>query len=502
MPLAARQYADWKAPSQDGQSLLWPAADQFIADCASNQKNFQSDNSVRIGGVRLSELRRRMRQWIGADDARPLIATGHQTELYHPGVWAKHALINAAAQKMGAAAYYFAVDADAPKHLFFKWPGGGMPITDDPSLSTAEWSGLLEGPTPAHLQQMEASLTEAASSWSFTPAIAPFFDAMRTQSLEQPLLSSALVGAMHAFDWSLGLRHHALLTSPLWMAPPYLALVHHLLANADGLAAHYNAALADYRTLHKIRTTMRPMPDLHIENEKCEVPFWMDDLAAEYRWRGQVLRNENAWSVLGPTGERFVFNPNADAWEAADALQKFLRRSNMRLAPRALTLTLFLRLLVVDQFVHGIGGGRYDQVCDTLIESFFGMEAPKFAVSTATLYFPEAAGTPRVCLPCMAHEGHQLKHRALPEKMQLVAAISELPYRSPERQQAFNAMHTELNNAVRDSELMRTWTGRFDQARVAEQKQEAIFNRELFYPLQSRERLMGLIEHYRELFGV
>ena len=44
----------------------------------------------------------------------------------------------------------------------------------------------------------------------------------------------------------------------------------------------------------------------------------------------------------------------------AAQLAAWLRRHNLRLAPRALTLTMYFRVLLADQFVHGIGGGRYD----------------------------------------------------------------------------------------------------------------------------------------------
>ena len=71
---------------------------------------------------------------------------------------------------------------------------------------------------------------------------------------------------------------------------------------------------------------------------------------------------------------------------------------------------MFMRLLLVDQFVHGIGGGRYDQVTDRLIASYFKIEPPKFSVTTATLFFPGAATRERVCMPCILRDGHRLKH--------------------------------------------------------------------------------------------
>jgi hypothetical protein len=56
--------------------------------------------------------------------------------------------------------------------------------------------------------------------------------------------------------------------------------------------------------------------------------------------------------------------------------------------PRALTLTLFCRLCLGDLFVHGIGGGKYDEVTDAVIRTYFGVDPPGYAVLSATLHLP------------------------------------------------------------------------------------------------------------------
>jgi hypothetical protein len=60
-------------------------------------------------------------------------------------------------------------------------------------------------------------------------------------------------------------------------------------------------------------------------------------------------------------------------------------------APKALALTLFTRLLVADFFIHGVGGGRYDQVTDEVIRRYLGVEPPAFAVASLTMYLPLGA---------------------------------------------------------------------------------------------------------------
>jgi hypothetical protein len=159
-----------------------------------------------------------------------------------------------------------------------------------------------------------------------------------------------------------------------------------------------------------------------------------------------------------------------------------------------------LRLFVADQFVHGIGGGQYDQVLDTLIATHFGIEPPRFSVTTATLFFPEAVGQPRACLPCIVREGHRLKHSVLgPEKMQLVEEIAALPRHSTQRSTLYYQMHEKLT-AASTSPPIKQWEQRMRDADERAQAEKVLFDRELFYAIQPVDRLASLIGRYRTAF--
>src|SRR5206468_798690 len=119
--------------------------------------------------------------------------------------------------------------------------------------------------------------------------------------------------------------------------------------------------------------------------DSVEAPFWLDDLVSKKRLRPSVFARDGGFVLELLSGQHFFFDPTIDAHEAGERLGRFLQQTQHRLSPRALTLMIFLRLLLADQFVHGIGGGRYDQVTDQIIATHFGMEPPKFAVTTATL---------------------------------------------------------------------------------------------------------------------
>src|SRR4051812_16357004 len=101
------RYADWKAPAGDGEILLWPAAPDLLRDTQANAARFRAASGVLLQNVPLPQVRQRLRSFLGqADETVPLIATGHQAELHHPGVWAKNVLIDAAATKLDGQAYH------------------------------------------------------------------------------------------------------------------------------------------------------------------------------------------------------------------------------------------------------------------------------------------------------------------------------------------------------------------------------------------------------------
>jgi hypothetical protein len=514
----SNHYANWKAPSADGELLIWPGPGDLLADTRTNNRRLRSASHVLIQNVALPEIRQGFREFVGhADPAVPLLATGHQTELHHPGVWVKNALIDAAAARLGGKALHFAVDTDAPKHLALRWPADDgtpriEPLTDDPARGSDAWSGRLKAPSPEYLARLSQRFEQAAGNWDFKPLVPEFLSSLRRFSLESVNLSNALTGALHELDLGLGLGHGTMLVSPICTSESYLAFVHHLLARAGDFAADYNSALDDYRRRNKIRTPGRPMPNLRCDADICEVPFWLDDLSSGSRARANVIRNVGQpWTLL-PTGREptsdsppsnpdaapFTFDPAADGWKAAAALHDWLRQQNLRLSPRALTLTSVLRLLAADHFVHGIGGGQYDQVTDALIARHFGLTPPRFAVTTATLYFPGAAQRSRACVPCVLQEGRRLKHGLLgDEKMKLVEAITAAPRGSTGRSVLFHELHQKLADAAGRHPGLQRWEQKLQDSERREQAERLLFDRELFYAIQPADRLAGLIERCR-----
>jgi hypothetical protein len=154
-----------------------------------------------------------------------------------------------------------------------------------------------------------------------------------------------------------------------------------IVRDAGRFAAAYNACLAAYREHYGIRTTAQPFPDLVVDAQRIEVPFWY--VAGGRRWPLFVdAQGRTMWA-----GDRNIGPVPGDPDDPGF--------SGAPIRPRALTLTAFARLFIADLFIHGVGGGRYDRATDAIAHAFFGIAPPAYVTATATLFLPFAAGGPR-----------------------------------------------------------------------------------------------------------
>ena len=486
-------YGAWAAPKFDEALFIWPDGSGLVDVAQQNAALRSMRPPAPLLDVPADEVRTAARQYLNVDPAKPLIVTGHQSELHHPGVWVKNALIHAVAEACGGTALHLALDTDAPKHLTLKWPGFAKPFTDDPRLHGRAWTGLLHPPSPEHLESLIDAADQANADEVVGDALPAFLRECRAFLVDQrdaiaPLdLPAMLADAMHRADWALGLRYDLTSMSGLVQSPAWLLMVAHLCRDAEAFANFYNAVLN--ATRHEAGETdpQRPMPNLAVEEDAIELPFWVDDLESGVRHRLQVDR-EGCLIIAG----RKRFAVTGDGWEAATSLQRWLWSHRLRIASRALSLTIFCRLYLGDLFVHGIGGAHYDQVADRIIAAYFRTAAPTFAVATATLLHPGHADRERPCLPCLKREGHRLRHRVLDDKSTWLERIEQQPdFHS--RRGVFEAMHAAREAAMERDPALLDWRRRYAEAVEAESSDAVWFDRELFYLVQPEPRLKALI---------
>src|SRR5262249_26727761 len=140
----------------------------------------------------------------------------------------------------------------------------------------------------------------------------------------------------------------------------------------------------EHRRRHGIRSRNHPVPDLARDGDWFEAPFWAWQAGSSRRGRLFARFSDNALTLRAGT----VVGPVLRRGPAIVEDWLILERTGFKVRTRALTTTLFARLLLADLFLHGIGGGKYDELTDELMRRYFGLEPPGFMVLSATLHLP------------------------------------------------------------------------------------------------------------------
>ncbi|HVX83882.1 MAG TPA: hypothetical protein VH253_03620 [Phycisphaerae bacterium] len=399
-------------PRRHGEILIEPPLPELEAALAHAAPSPLLTETRRTARAHLLAAATRWSRTIGADappaDAldRPFILTGHQLEFYHPGVWAKVIIADELAQRTGAAAFDLLVDHDTVDHLGFDVPvqspegdWSKRPVEFAPPSSLPADS--LHAPSVGQFEQWDSALAQYPTT--HTDAMAFWLTALKPQSAMGNATSaisyvSWLSRARRQYEASLNIQVHHVPTSLLCTGPLWQHFVQAWITNASAWTAAYNRHLADYRREHRLKNPNRPMPDLATQTTgdttAIELPFWI--------YRLGHARERLTLHITGGTAK--ILRDGA----ALDP-EFVLRDSSLVIRPRALTLTLFARLLFADLFIHGIGGALYDQITDRLLNELFHSVPPYACVSAAWL-LPLGQPTDPEDLPALAHRRHHLEH--------------------------------------------------------------------------------------------
>jgi hypothetical protein len=326
----------------------------------------------------------------------PFILSGHQPQLFHPGVWYKNFVLGGLARRLDGVGIHLLIDSDLCRSASIRVPTGTV---DQPRVEAVPY----DQPAP-EVPYEERMIRDAQALASF---------AQRTAALSQSLVSDPLVSSMwplvmerNPAQANLGLRlaqgRHAyeqnwrndtleLPQSAVCAMPEFAWFLAHVLAHLPRFWSAHNDALASYRQAHRLRNRAHPVPDLAEADGWLEAPFWIwsvDDPERRPLYARQSA-DEITLSDRHSRTVRLALTADRDATAAVEQLLELARRG-IKIRTRALTTTLFARLLLSDLFLHGIGGAKYDQVTDQIARQFFGFSLPEFATVSATLRLPIA----------------------------------------------------------------------------------------------------------------
>jgi len=403
------------APALDGGLLLEPApgaASAQIAENAARLSNWDYD----FQGRRADALRNKAREEVlglargflashGLDSPRfdsatarstsiPLVVTGHQPELFHPGVWVKNFITAAAAHAQGGVGLNLIVDNDIPKSSSIQVPRARGDLVEIEHVEFDRWGSetpyedwratnedqLARFPDRARL--VMGDLVAGPILDEFWPRVLACRGDVGTIGLRFAL-------ARHELESSWGVDNLELPLSSICESDSFLWFASHLLAQLPRYRQVHNSALDEYRTAHGIRSRNHPVAALGRQDDWLEAPFWVWR-AAQPRRRALLARQRGRLMELRIAGEDEVLvelplTPEGQACCAVERLRELPARS-IRLRTRALLTTMYSRLLLGDLFIHGIGGSKYDELGDEIIRRFVGIEPPGFLTVSMTLW--------------------------------------------------------------------------------------------------------------------
>ncbi len=413
------QAGRFRAPREDGGLLAQPALASALDMLAENQAHlaawdhdFQGRKADRLREMVRRELRERTRAFherhgLGPppalDEDGPLIVTGHQPEPFHPGVWVKNFAVAGLARKSGGMGLNLIVDNDLPKASSVR-----VPTLTPLGLRTVAVPFDSEGedlPFEDLAQRDEAAFAQFPDEVRALMAglvADPVLDVLWPEMLEASKQTSRVglrwAVSRHRLEESWGVLNAEVPLSSVCETDGFLWFAAHVLAHLPRFQEVHNDALTRYRKAHGLRSRHHPVPALGREGDWLEAPFWVWRKDRPRR-RPLMARQRGASLDLRIAGEDEVLLglPLAGDREACCAVEllRGLPAAGVRLRTRALTTTMFARLLVADLFVHGIGGAKYDELGDEIVRAFFGfVPAGYLTLSlTAWLGLPELPAT-------------------------------------------------------------------------------------------------------------
>jgi hypothetical protein len=355
-----------------------------------------------------------------------IIGTGHQALWHHCGIWAKTLVASQFARGVQAGRLHIIVDHDVCDTALV------MPV----KTSKGHWTPrrveietcrrkvpleMRESPPARRVEEFVRVVAESnpgatcADIWT-RAALHETGDKCHFRTI------SDLITYLHALlDRHLGLADALYLpVSELSVSDAFVRFARSVMVDAPRFARIYNEAVGACSRAKGSHRRIARCLTIDAEAGHTEAPFW---LTAPDGDRQPLYTSRQKKGMIGiVAADRELGVLDAARGDGPDQLRRLLERHLYLLRPRAVTLTLFLRMTLVDWFVHGVGGADYELIGDYLFERYYGRHPPHVAVATCTMTLPRdgsVSGANDVDVPAK-HEWRALEHhpeRYIPEPL-------------------------------------------------------------------------------------
>lgn len=300
-----------------------------------------------------------------ADDA-PLVVTGHQPFIFHPGIVIKDILASQLALQNGGEAVHLVLDHD-PGDIYLEYPQFDIPDARSIKITRQKLflgCAYLDRPASEVVQSKQFTALSNFFSENYKGLLPDkvigqcnaFLQILKDRHTEGKNLINALTAARLAFYRQAGITIKEYKVSDLVKTKQFSEFTEKIIDQNKIFRQLFNDILSQYREEHRIKNHAQPFPDL----KPGELPLWR----IEHTEHAKQQRLRNAYFMKDDIS------------------------SDVMIYPRAVILTMFARLFLADLFIHGTGGARYDAVTDKLINRFLSVEAPYFSEITTSEKIP------------------------------------------------------------------------------------------------------------------
>jgi hypothetical protein len=399
--MSVKTLQDLTIPRQEDVIFVRPEASQWFRLRAENKSPSETLPHRTESRSELLAIARNYTRELG-DGSCPdivsdnIIATGHQPSWHHCGILAKDLVACKFAQAVGGTALHLVLDhdicdtalmlpeKDTEEYWHFRKvqvesEPQNIPLELRPPPGQAQLKTFLETVVSAHPERFCSSIwPECKGSANNQP---PRF---RSVADLITYLQCVLKGA-------LGLEMLYLPVSELCKSTAFVDFVVSIISNAAVFAGCYNEGVARQTDGGKPRGT-KVIARLAFDKAagRIELPFWL--ISPSGRRTSLHVGGESSDKIRIGTASAELGELDAKQADGkARQLKDIIKEQGYLLRPKAVALTLFVRLYLADLFVHGVGAASYEPVTDYVIERFYNVKPPRFAVATCTMRLSSAA---------------------------------------------------------------------------------------------------------------
>lgn len=369
----------YSLPKKNKEFILIPSIDEI--------KNLVESNQKLLNKLPFLELRTQLRKSV-FNESKPIVATGHQPVIYHPGIIFKDMVVNALIERYGFCGLNLVVDSDTlhNNNQYVSIPAFKDEVItcEKIRLFYAEKNLAMEEippPDQKEFNQILAHIKERIKDSLLAENLESLSNYIIT--INEVLPSSNNLAQFNAFskrlyEEKLGFKHTEIFLSSICQSKAFIYFISLILSSGKQFVKCYNRILDEYRKYRKGRCPL----NLRLSSDTIELPFWI--------WKDGEIRATlyikfNRGKLWICAGDRKISDIDISK---IDQTIKIIEELNSfyKIRPKALMLTLFARLFLCDLWIHGVGGAEYEKLNDRLAREFFSIPLPEYAIASATLF--------------------------------------------------------------------------------------------------------------------